>query len=189
MDGMSDPKWHLRPVRALCCECGTLRMTSTKGARVNEVHRGQEADGRCLVARKCATCRTSTLHAYLRDNDPYADYAEQCDRQAVLDAAELRRLVDEEVDLLRACEIHVRFDATLLEPDEIARIIHTLTDGAYLVLVDPDARPARVLRLLEFLWQQLAGPGIADSHWKLFPAKPGDPDPLPFRMTTILRGS
>lgn len=70
-------------VRALCCNCGTLRMTTANGRLYAD---RAQLDGagvwdRCIVERKCATCRTKTRHAYLRDGDPNADYCEQRQRQ------------------------------------------------------------------------------------------------------------
>jgi hypothetical protein len=72
-------------VRALCCVCGTLRIATTqRGNLVPEARPGQEAGGRCLVARKCATCRETTAHAYLRDLPAEAwcrDAAELAERE------------------------------------------------------------------------------------------------------------
>ena len=63
-------------VLALCCQCGTARMTSTRGQR-GEWHREGEGPSRCLVWRECATCEERTTHAYLRgEHDPHRDIAE-----------------------------------------------------------------------------------------------------------------
>lgn len=68
-------------VRALCCVCGTLRDTVPSGDRSGEASYGNEAAGRCLVRRRCATCGTVTTHAYLRDHDgQYRDHAERVER-------------------------------------------------------------------------------------------------------------
>lgn len=48
----------MRSVTALCCECGSTRRTSTKGADYCER----------TVTRKCAGCGRLTRHAYVEDN-------------------------------------------------------------------------------------------------------------------------
>jgi hypothetical protein len=68
-----------RPQRRhlLCCACGTVRTTTWQGQLEAEPRDGQEAGGRCLVARPCATCHDRTVHAYLREpDDPWRDRAE-----------------------------------------------------------------------------------------------------------------
>lgn len=54
-------------VRALCCQCGSVRMTTVAGHIVGEPLVEEEPDGRCLIRRKCAACCERTLHAYLRE--------------------------------------------------------------------------------------------------------------------------
>lgn len=76
-------------VRALCCLCGTLRTAVPSGRRSGEAGYGDEAAGRCLLERRCATCGTVTVHAYLRDHDgPYRDHAERMDRPGTREYAD-----------------------------------------------------------------------------------------------------
>lgn len=62
---------HRPTVRALCCECGRMRSVDplTRGKRVGEAGWNEDpANGRCLVTRKCGTCKRQTAHAWLRDD-------------------------------------------------------------------------------------------------------------------------
>ena len=78
-DRTDQPRPWDRQVRALCCVCGTLRMTSTRGSS-GEVGHLRRDGARCLVWRKCVTCGERTTHAFLRDGDQCADMAESVGR-------------------------------------------------------------------------------------------------------------
>jgi hypothetical protein len=64
--------------RALCCDCGQLRLVKANYWRgeIGEPDKHSEGGPRCLLPLKCRGCATVTRHAYLRDGDRYADYAE-----------------------------------------------------------------------------------------------------------------
>jgi hypothetical protein len=75
------------PVRALCCECGSLRTTSA-GYRRNDDNLSFEDNlhpqgWRCTRTLKCSACRAPTRHAVLRDDDS--------DRPELRDIAETRQ--------------------------------------------------------------------------------------------------
>lgn len=62
-------------LRALCCECGQLRYLSTRaGGKGGEA--GEAGNPRCVMQLKCRHCARKTTHAYVRDFDDSADFAE-----------------------------------------------------------------------------------------------------------------
>jgi hypothetical protein len=171
-------------VRALCCECGTLRMTGLNSA-IGEGWR-DELD-RCLVRRKCKTCGIQTSHAYLRDGDRYADHCEETDTGRSLERELLWLNVDEEIEQLRDCEVLViRDDGTMCGEDEAARVVQYLDDGRFALWINPTLHPDTVLALLDCVWG-LVVRGIPDKHWRVYSAKPGEDDPIPLRVTTLMR--
>ena len=69
--------------RALCCQCGQLRLVKENywRGRIGEPSKEAQAGPRCLLELKCDHCRAVTSHAYLRDADRYADYAEWSEQE------------------------------------------------------------------------------------------------------------
>lgn len=84
--------------RALCCECGTLRICADR----SEIRDNVRKDGRRMLGHlECVTCNEITRHALLRDHDgEYAHAAEEVDhrpsrsRQAARELATLVRRVE-----------------------------------------------------------------------------------------------
>jgi hypothetical protein len=120
---------------ALCCVCGTIRLTSAHGGRLGNA----DGDDRCIVQRKCETCAIRTPHAYLlahgtADCDephPYPD----------LDEATEAQLFELEVDEARAGGVKVS-NATSSGPILVSVTQH-LDDGEWAVFLDPEATARR----------------------------------------------
>lgn len=79
-------------LKALCCECGNIRMTTDFDSRGDNTdpewtvtHVGQEYVRRCIVWRRCTVCGARTKHAYIR-NDPDRNEAEVADHLNALPA-------------------------------------------------------------------------------------------------------
>ncbi len=145
-------------VRALCCACGALRLTTRVGA--SGEHFQHPNEGRCLVRRKCATCGEQTEHAFLRDGDPYADTAEDGQQQyAAL------QLIGEARERLAACEVEVRDFSTDVEPDQSALLMQSLVNGSFRLLLNPAAKPVDTLEALEAAFSELAL-GAPQRSWR-----------------------
>src|SRR5664280_585057 len=67
-------------LRAICDECGEVRHITDRDGYGKT---GDDCGGvRCMVRVKCANCGRRTLHAYLRDFDPDADFCERLQAKA-----------------------------------------------------------------------------------------------------------
>ncbi len=78
----TEPEYGM--LRALCCECGTVRKVSSRynGKVTDRSFEGWPTDEdpmpeRCTQVLKCMTCGRQTKHAILRDFDHYATSAEK----------------------------------------------------------------------------------------------------------------
>lgn len=131
-----DHAWRKPQRTALCCVCGATRPTSAHGAtgEPQRVLEGQRDGDRCLVTRKCQTCRQRTPHAYLRVGD-YADWLEY-DGQPYpnIDDTTEGELLELETDEARAQGITVLND-TISEP-VLAVVSQRLDHGPWVVILN-----------------------------------------------------
>lgn len=155
--------------RALCCTCGTLRLVSNKyrpRGRVNE-------DGppeRMTMPLKCATCGTTTKHAFLRDcaEEKYRDTAERGDHKVSLltsEAAQRAKLL-EYVDSLRQFGVLVEWVAA--EVDEQGWLAvgaeQTFFDRAWTFTLNENAPSYIILGMLKDLWTWISDPDQCEAH-------------------------
>ena len=120
---------------ALCCVCGTVRSTT---AHARSLGLGDTRD-RCLVTRKCDTCGTQTVHAYLLATGS-ADTDERQPYPALDDELEAE-LFHLEVDEARSAGVNVS-DGSGSGPI-LASVTQHLDDGVWAVFLDPDASSRR----------------------------------------------
>lgn len=154
-------------LHALCCGCGTQRTTTTSGS----THRGDDYHPavRCTVRRRCHTCGTQTVHAYLREDDG-RDVAEQREyERTAMSRAQRDACLAIERDL-RALGVRVYFNPDPdLEPE--AQLNRYLDDGVYTITVrgafGPERRGTRLL--LQHVWDRL-WTVEHDGAWFAFPA-------------------
>lgn len=104
-----------------------------------------------------------------------------------LSDSEARALLRAEVAQLRACEVRVFWPRDGWEPDERARLLQYLDDGAYVVELNPARPDLEQLRVLERVWSLWLEPNDP-AWWVVDSAKPDDLDSLPVRYTTFLTG-
>lgn len=200
-------------VRALCCQCGALRMVAvTGGILTGEPPAGEAAEARCTMLRKCAPCGVRTVHAFLRDSPDEAwrrDSAELSPearheqlRQHVLDEGgcdigpaspdalgapdpkALRRELLEEVERLRGCQFRVAWVRTGWEPDEVARLVQYLDDGVFYIELNHAFGDQSHLQVLRSVWS--VAMERSGAHWLVQSASLDDPDSVPYRATTFL---
>ena len=131
-DLASRQAWRLTQRPALCCECGTVRSTSANGAiRRGSAPKDAEADtSRCIVVRKCATCRTQTQHAYLLVNGR-ADFVEREQPYPILDEATEAHLLEVELSEARSDGIDVTDQP--VSDRILVTVSQSLDDGAWTV--------------------------------------------------------
>lgn len=151
------------PIPALCCECGTRRtINSTRGGN------GERATYRCVLDRRCSTCRRSTRHAYLR-HDRHRDLAEQEDYRNAGNALGFE--LDVQIEQLRAVGIRVELKAGSFARDELIHLLQYLDDGTYWVFVNAAAPVARLSAALDSMWAFLMLTDLQGGDgWRIWPA-------------------
>jgi hypothetical protein len=120
---------------ALCCECGTARLTSAHGSRTTT------PDGeRCTVLRKCETCGVRTQHAYLLVPGR-TDCAERDRPYPALDDATEEQLLELELDDARA--LGVLISDRSVSDRILVSVTQQLDDGVWAVCLDPETTARR----------------------------------------------
>lgn len=180
-------------VRALCCDCGNVRTTSTYGSHgepdaavLATWARFDLAPSRCTVWRKCQICGEQTRHAWLRDDLPAEDRA---DLDAPL-SQRLSPLVSELVQGLRACGVRVWWEpAETFRPRQVAALRQWLDDNSWHVELNPAAHVVHLIGALEAIWLQLAqaSDDLGGDGWRSVAGVPGDPDfpPCRYRVFSV----
>lgn len=156
-------------VRALCCQCGTLRTAKPRGAYTGESDGGE----RCLMLRKCRTCGVDTDHAWLRD-----DLAD--DVRAGLDVSLSQALspaVTQLIDSFEACEVRVWSPELRWKEGQVAMLCQWLDDNTWSLNLNPAAHIVHLFGALEAAWCVLATTGRdvgSDSWWRSVAGTPDD---------------
>lgn len=177
-------------VRALCCECGNIRRTSTYGgygepdpADLSLLAVGWIQPTRCTVWRKCAVCKTRTCHAYLRDDLPPSE------RPADTTMADrYSPFVTELIERLEACGVRVWWEpADQFRPGQIAVVKQWLDDNRWHVELNSAAHVVHLAGALEGAWSLLAtaGEDIGGDGWRSVSGIPDDEDEPPYRYRVI----
>ena len=174
-------------VRALCCECGNVRTTSTYAAYGEPAPAtadrlaalGYEPT-RCTVSRKCAVCRKQTTHAYLRDDLSPED--RQRRERSLSDA--LSPVVTEMVEMLEECEVRVWWKPEEdWHPRQVALIRQWLDDNTWHVELNEAANVVHLAGALEGAWLLMAEArdDLGGDGWRSVAGDPDDPAYPPYR--------
>lgn len=167
-DAPDEPATPEGRTRALCCQCGTLRLTSPDGGRgfVGDL----EPRARMTKELVCRACGEETTHAVLRlEADPYRDAAETADHQPTKSAeaaaerdSEIRRLAGFNVDVTYVC----RRARTKSKLDRyVSGCFFNDATERWRIELDPRA-PARVhLHQLKAHWAEIASNDFGDIDW------------------------
>lgn len=179
-------------VRALCCECGAIRTTSTHAAHgepdpdtVEFYGRHNEIAPRCTVQRKCQECQRQTRHAWLRDDLP----VEEREQVRATLADVLSPAVTEILETLEACEVDVTWEGIEFREGQVVLLRQYLDDNCWQVTLNRQAHVAHLLGALEGAWCVLVATGRdvgADEWWRSVAGTPGDEGDPPYRYRMFI---
>ncbi len=175
---------QLAPRHALCCVCGTVRLTCLNGGRVVGEVDGTDGEspaaGRCMIIRKCATCGSKTQHAYLT-TDLTVDRLEKCRPYPSLDDDTERDLLELEVAELRAAGVEITDDESDRNAGMSAIVMQTLDDSMWHVVLCRSVPPRGLRDALRTVRRVMAEPNKC-LGWTVEPASGGRP---PMRASAV----
>lgn len=176
-------------VRALCCECGNLRRSSTY-ATIGEPHqdvieffaRYGELAPRWTVDRKCAVCQRRTKHALLRD-----DLAPEERAGDLTLSQRISPIVTRLIDEFKALGVHIWWEPDGWHEGQVACVRQWLDDNCWHVELNSNAHVVHIAAALEAAWSLVitTGRDIGGDGWRSVAGNPDDPDHPPCRYRVI----